>query len=77
MTEHEIRRIVSETVKETFMRLGIDSEDPIEFQKDMQHVRSWRTSVETVKRQGIMTAIGIITAGFLGAIWMAVKSDSQ
>ena len=77
MTEHEIRRIVSETVKETFMRLGIDSEDPIELQKDMQHVRSWRTSVETVKRQGIMTAIGIITAGFLGAIWMAVKSDSK
>ena len=75
MTEHEIRRIVAETVDQTLTRLGVDTEDPIEFQRDLQHLRAWRESVGTVKRQSLMTAIGIITAGVLGLIWLAIKGS--
>lgn len=73
MTEAEIRKIVAETVKETLTRIGIEADDPLEVQRDMQHLRAWRESVATVKRQGLITAIGILTAGILGAIWMAIK----
>lgn len=73
MTENEIRRIVSETVDQTLTRLGVDTHDPIEFQRDLQHLRAWRESIATVKRQSLITAIGVLTAGFLGAIWLAVK----
>lgn len=73
MNDAEIRKIVSDTVSETLMKLGIDADDPLEFQADMQHLRNWRQSVATVKRQSLMTAIGIITAGILGLVWMAVK----
>lgn len=73
MTEAEIRKIVAETVAETLMRIGIEADDPMEAQKDFQHLRSWRTSTETVKRQGLLTAIGIVTAGIIGAVWMALK----
>lgn len=73
MTEAEIRRIVAQAVDETLTRLGIDAGEPIEVQKDMQLLRAWRESIATVKRQGIITAIGILTAGIIGAIWLAIK----
>jgi hypothetical protein len=73
MTEHEIRRIVAETVDQTLTRLGIDSTDPVELQKDMAHLREWRESIGTVKKQSLMTAIAILTAGILGLIWLAIK----
>lgn len=76
MTEQEIRRIVAETVDQTLTRLGIDSDDPVELQKDMAHLRAWRESVGRVKRQSLMTAVGILTAGLLGLIWMALKGGS-
>lgn len=73
MNEAEVRKIVSEAVRETLTSLGIPAESPIEVQKDMAHLRAWRESVATVKRQGIITAVGILTAGILGMVWMAVK----
>jgi hypothetical protein len=75
MTEHEIRRIVAETVDQTLTRLGVDTQDPLEFQKDMQHLRAWRESVATVKRQSLITAVGIIVAGIIGLIWIALKGS--
>jgi hypothetical protein len=74
MTEADIQRIVSGAVAGTLIKLGIDADDPVEFQKDMAHLREWRQSVETVKRQTIVTAVGIFTAGVLGLIWMAFRS---
>lgn len=71
MTEAEVRRIVTETVEQTLLRLGIDSTDPIELQADMKHLRDWRQSVNTVKKQSLMTAVGIVTTGILGLIWVA------
>jgi hypothetical protein len=73
MNEAEIEKIVSKTVSETLIKLGIDADDPLEFQADMQHLRNWRQSVATVKRQSLTTAIGIITAGVLGLVWLAVR----
>jgi hypothetical protein len=81
MTEAEIRAIVDdvaakaakEAVKEIFLTLGIRTDDALEVQKDMQHLRAWRESVATVKRQSLLTAIGIITVGVLGLIWTTIK----
>ena len=71
MTEAEIKRIVSETVNDTLMKLGIDAKDPIELQADMQHLRAWRESINTVKRQSLLTAVGVLTTGILGLIYVA------
>ena len=73
MNEQEIRKIVAEAVAETLTRLGIEASEPLEVQKDMQHLREWRESIATVKRQSLITAIGILVAGALGLVWMAVK----
>ena len=75
MTEHEIQVIVAGAVSETLLKLGIDAKNPTEMQADMRHLREWRQSVNTVKRQGLITAVGVITAGILGLIWLAIKGN--
>lgn len=78
----EVREIVRATAKEaadeavrqTLLTLGIDMSNPLEMQADFRHVREWRKSVATVKKQGMMTAIAIITAGVLGLIWTAIQT---
>jgi hypothetical protein len=76
MNDADIKKIVSDTVEETLLKLGIDVDDPLEFQADMQHLRSWRQSVNTVKKQSLLTAVGIITAGICGLIWMAIRGSN-
>lgn len=73
MTEAEVKRIVAESVDQTLTRLGVDVTDPLEFQKDMAHLRAWRESVATVKKQGLITAVGIVVAGIIGLVWLALK----
>lgn len=77
MTDDDIKKLVSQTVADTLIKLGIDTEDPAELQRDMIHLREWRQSIGTVKRQGLITAIGIVTAGVLGAIWLAIKGTGN
>jgi hypothetical protein len=74
MTSDELRKVMRETVHETLLTVGVQSSDPIEMQKDFQHLRDWRTSTEAVKRKGLMTLMTIAFAGVIGAVVMAVKS---
>ena len=56
MDDKEVQRVVKATVseavplvvKETLTKYGIDAENPIEVQKDQQHLRKWRTRLDTV-----------------------------
>ncbi|AFH19799.1 hypothetical protein F406_gp016 [Agrobacterium phage 7-7-1] len=68
LTEADVERIVEKTVNDTLLKLGMSVGDPIEFQKDMHFVRNWRKSSESVKRQGFMTAMAVVTTGVLGFI---------
>ena len=74
MTDDEIRKIVSVTVSETLLKMGVNTDDPIEAQKDFQHLRSWRQSTEAVKRQSMLAAIGVVTAGMLALIWSIIRN---
>lgn len=77
MNEADVRRIVAETVAETLLRLGIETDDPLETQADFLHLRKWRKSVETAGRQTFLTAVGIITTGILGLIWLALRGGGN
>ncbi len=82
MTDDQIAALVHKTaeetarrvVEQTFLSLGIDSSAPFEVQADMQHLRAWRNSVATVKRQGLLSAVGIIVLGILGMVWTAISN---
>ncbi len=73
MTEAEIKRVVSEAVEETLTKLGVQVDDPIEVQKDMGFLHSWRTSTAAIGRHGMLTAVGVVVVGLLGLIWLSIK----
>lgn len=85
MTDEQISALVKKTAEETaqqvvertFLTLGIDASNPMEMQADMQHLRAWRNSVATVKRQGLVSAVGIIVIGVLGLIWRATANGTR
>lgn len=73
----ELRAIAEQAaeaaVAKTLMRLGIDVEDPEEYgevRRDFVHLRTWRQTSDTIKKQGLVTAIGFIATALLG--WLAI-----
>lgn len=70
MTEEEIRAIVKTTIDEAFERLGFDHDTP----SDMRHIRRWRLSTEKAVSVTFLTAITVLTTGFLGALWLGIKT---
>lgn len=76
MNDDDVKKLVAATVAETLLKLGLDAEDPLELQADMLHLRKWRKSVEKASQQTLLTAIGILTAGVLGLLWMALRGGN-
>lgn len=80
MTESEINEVAKqaarEAVKETLVSLGFAVDKPLDAQADMQFLRQLRESTATVKRQTLITAVGVITLGILGLIWVAIKGPN-
>lgn len=76
-TKEIARAAAREAVRETLLALGIDTSNPaamIETQADFQHLRAWRKSLATVKRQGLVSAVGVVTVGLLGLIYLHFTS---
>lgn len=75
LTEAELKALMSSTVLDTLTKLGIDSADPLETQKDMAHLRSWRRSTEAVRRKGVVTSVGFIIVSVLGMAFKVFFGD--
>lgn len=73
LTRDEMKEVFKEVLHEMFLSLGVDPEHPIEMQKDFQHLREWREATNSLKRHGFLTAIAIIVAGALGAVWVGMQ----
>lgn len=52
-----------------FINLGVDTSDPLAMQKDFAYLRSWRESIDLVKRRGIISAVTVIVTGILGILY--------
>lgn len=73
LTRDDVDHIVEKAVKETLTLMGVDTTDPIEMQKDFQALREWRNTTAQIRSKGLMTLVGIVTAGFLGVLWVGVQ----
>ena len=80
MNPDEVKHIATEAareaVQELLLAMGANAGSPdsmIELQKDFAHIRAWRQSVDTMRTKGLTVATGIIVAGLIGLIWMAVR----
>ena len=74
LSKEEIREIVSQGVEDAFVRIGIQSDDPIEMQRDFQHLREWRVSMEQAKSKGTLALVGLIITGVATMAWMGFKA---
>lgn len=78
MTQQEVEdiseRAAEKAVQKTLLTIGMDTADPdavLMLQADFRHLRQWRESIETVKKQSLKTAIGVIVTGVLGYLLVA------
>jgi hypothetical protein len=55
-----------------FLKLGVDTSDPLAMQKDFAYLRSWRESIDLVKRRGIISAVTILVTGAMGVLYALV-----
>ena len=84
VTAEEMERIASraaqKALREMLLVMGVDTNDPramIEMQKDFAHVRGWRISIEKVRTQGLLTAVGIFITFVSGTIWYALRGSGH
>lgn len=74
MTQEEVEAIVAKTVTATLSRFGIEEGDHKELLADFNHLRRWRKSVEQAQTYTFKAVITVIVGGFLGALWLGVKT---
>lgn len=73
-TEGELRDLIAEGVQQAFVTMGVQADNPIEMQKDFQHLRDWRTSMEAVKKKTLATALTMLITGAAAVVVMGVKA---
>lgn len=70
-----VRETVQQTVNETFIRLGVQADNPIEMQKDFQHLRDWRQTTDSMKSKALLAAVGLVVSGGMAAVWIGITKS--
>ncbi|MDQ2083186.1 hypothetical protein RA307_23720 [Xanthobacteraceae bacterium Astr-EGSB] len=50
-------------------RLALDSD----FRKDLEFVREWRLSTQSLRKTSVRVAVGLIVTAALGALWLGLQ----
>lgn len=74
MQREQFDQLTLKTISTILTAFGMDEADRVEIRADFTHLRQWRKSTETVKRAGWVTIVGVIVSGFLGVLWLGVKT---
>jgi len=69
----DIEDIISKSVKQTLIQLGVDASNPMEMQRDLQYLRQWRIAGEEIRNKGLSAVVGVILIGICGLIWATLK----
>lgn len=77
LTEIQLKKLVTEGVDDALTRLGVDAGNPIEMQKDFQHLREWREATHAIQKKGLLTIVAILVTGACAALWLGLKGMLQ
>lgn len=77
MTRDELKALMSEAVRDAFTKMGIDADEPLEMQKDFQHLREWRVAVAAARTKTMLSVMAILITGAMGAVWLGFKALIQ
>lgn len=73
MTREEAAAFVAEAVRQTLLQLGVDATDPMEMQRDFQHLRQWRKAGEDLRSKGRLALLGIFLSGLVSLVAVGIK----
>lgn len=76
-TQAELQEIMEAAVCDAFTRMGIDHDDPIEMQKDFQHLRDWRKTTEAIRKRGLLTVVVVVVTGGCSLLWLGLRGIFQ
>jgi len=74
LSRGELKELLQEAVTDALVKLGMDIDDPLEMQRDFQHLRDWRVAVNSVQSKGMLTLVALLVSGLVAAIWVGFKS---
>jgi hypothetical protein len=74
LSESDLKRLMKEAVCETLSGLGIDTRNPLSVQRDLQYLRDWRHTTESIRGKAILVAVSVTVAGFCGVFWLGIKA---
>ena len=74
LTRDELKGLMSEAVDAAFVRMGLDTTNPLETQRDMQHLRDWRLAVQSVTSKSMVSVVILILTGLIAATWVGIKA---
>lgn len=74
ISTEDLRQIISDEMNECLMRLGIDTKDWAEHQKDSAYIRKARQTSDKIGSMIMKTAIGIFVTGLLSMLVLGIKS---
>lgn len=74
LTESQLKELMEEAVNDALTKLGVDVTQPLEMQKDFQHLRDWRKSVQTFRTRGVLTILTTLLTGCAAAAWLGIKA---
>lgn len=66
MTSEEISELVKHTISETLTKFGFDTDHPLAVQRDLQYLRDWRRTTESIRGKAILAAVGIAIVLWIG-----------
>jgi hypothetical protein len=79
VSEDYVKKVADEVAKsivtQLMVTLGVDATNPLEMQKDFQHLRAWRTSMEGIRSKSILTLVTVAVSGFVAMVWMALTKQ--
>lgn len=60
---------VNDMIDERLLRLGVDTSNVLDAQKDFHYLRYIRSGSTAIKTKIVMSAVGFVSLGGAGALW--------
>lgn len=74
LSKDELKDLAKNVVTETLTGLGFDTANPLSVQRDLQYLRDWRHTTESIRGKAILAAVGITVVGLCGLLWLGFKT---
>lgn len=70
----ELELLIATGVSRAFRDIGLNQEEVFELRKDLNFLRDWRVSCETMRQRGTWAIITVLVTGVIGLIIMGIRS---